>query len=147
MKRRDERGQVTLLIIGFAGILLMAIVVVIDASAAYLQRQGLDNLADGAALYGADLGSSGVYEEGLDAERLSQREAAVEAAVRDYLARADAASTYPGIDVGVRIDPVGRSVTVRLEAPIDLPLTIPGSPANPVVRASSTAAVTVQAAP
>ena len=46
----------TLLIIGFAGILLMAIVVVIDASAAYLQRQGLDNLADGAALYGADLG-------------------------------------------------------------------------------------------
>ena len=143
--RRGEQGQVTLLIIGFAGILLMAIVVVIDASSAYLQRQGLDNLADGAALYGADLGSSGVYEEGLDAERLSQREAAVEAAVRDYLARADAASTYPGIDVGVRIDPVGRSVTVRLEAPINLPLTIPGSPANPVVRASSTAAVTVQA--
>ena len=47
----SEEGQVTLLIIGFAGILLMAIVVVIDASAAYLQRQGLDNLADGAALY------------------------------------------------------------------------------------------------
>ena len=40
--RRDEQGQVTLLIIGFASILLMAIVVVIDASAAYLQRQGLD---------------------------------------------------------------------------------------------------------
>jgi uncharacterized membrane protein len=143
VRRRDERGQVTLLIIGFAGILLMAIVVVIDASSAYLQRQGLDNLADGAALYGADLGSSGVYEEGLDAERLSQREAAVEAAVRDYLARADAASAYPGSDVGVRVDPVGRSVTVRLEAPIDLPLTIPGSPSNPTVAASSTAAVTV----
>ena len=144
MTRRGEQGQVTLLIIGFAGILMMAIVVVIDASAAYLQRQGLDSLADGAALYGADLGASGVYEEGLDGERLSQREAAVEAAVRDYLARAGAASTYPGIDVGVRIDPVGRSVTVRLEAPIDLPLTIPGSPADPVVRASSTAAVMVQ---
>ena len=48
---RDEQGQVTLLIIGFAGMLLMAIVVVIDASAAYLRRQGLDNLADGAALH------------------------------------------------------------------------------------------------
>lgn len=141
---RDEQGQVTLLIIGFASILLMAIVMVIDASAAYLQRQGLDSLADGAALYGADLGASGVYEQGLDAERLSQQEAAVGAAVRDYLARAGAGRTYPGIDVGVRIDPVGRSVTVRLEAPLDLPLTIPGSPSNPTVAASSTAAVTVQ---
>ena len=95
MRRRDEQGQVTLLIIGFASILLMAIVVVIDASAAYLQRQGLDNLADGAALYGADLGSAGIYEQGLDGERLTQQEAAVEAAVRDYLARADAGSPLP----------------------------------------------------
>lgn len=141
--RRDEQGQVTLLIIGFAGILLMAIVVVIDASAAYLQRQGLDNLADGAALYGADLGSAGIYEQGLGDARLIQQEAAVETAVRDYLARADAASRFPGIDVGVRVDPIGRSVTVRLQAPLDLPLTIPGSPANPTVGASSTAAVTV----
>jgi hypothetical protein len=142
---RDERGQVTLLIIGFAGILLMAIVVVIDASAAYLQRQGLDNLADGAALYGADLGAAGIYEQGLGDQRLLQQEAAVEAAVRDYLGRADAGASYPGIVVGVRVDPVNRSVTVRLEAPLDLPLTIPGSPADPVVRASSTAAVTIVA--
>ncbi|WP_246855619.1 TadE/TadG family type IV pilus assembly protein [Nocardioides xinjiangensis] len=143
--RRDECGQVTLLIIGFAGILLMAIVVVIDASAAYLQRQGLDNLADGAALYGADLGSAGVYEQGLDGVRLTQQEAAVEVAVREYLARADAATKYPGIHVAVRVDPVGRSVTVLLRAPLDLPLTILGSPGNPVVGASSTAAVTVVA--
>lgn len=143
MRRRDEHGQVTLLIIGFAGILLMAIVAVIDASAAYLQRQGLDNLADGAALYGADLGSSGIYEEGLGEGRLSQREAAVRAAVRDYLARAGAARKYPGIDVGVRVDATGRSVTVRLEAPLDLPLSVPGSPTSPRVAASSTAAVTV----
>ena len=133
---RDEQGQVTLLIIGFASILLMAVVMVIDASAAYLQRQSLDNLADGAALYGADIG--------LDAARLTQREAAVEAAVRTYLTKAGAGRKYPGIDVGVRVDPVGRSVTVRLEAPLDLPLTIPGSPSNPTVAASSTAAVTVQ---
>lgn len=143
----DERGQVTLLIIGFAGILVMAIVVVIDASAAYLQRQGLDNLADGAALYGADLGSAGIYEQGLGEERLLQQEAAVEGAVRDYLARADAASSYPGIAVSVLVDPAGRSVTVRLRAPLDLPLTIPGSPSNPMVGASSTAAVTLRGVP
>lgn len=144
MSRRDERGQVTLLIIGFAGILLMAIVVVVDASAAYLQRQGLDSLADGAALYGADLGASDVYAIGVDGARLAQEEAAVEAAVRDYLARADAGRKYPGIDVFVRVDRIGRSVTVRLEAPLDLPLAIPGSPTRPTVAASSTAAVTVQ---
>jgi hypothetical protein len=143
MRRRDDGGSVTLLIIGFASILLMAIVVVIDASAAYLQRQGLDNLADGAALYGADLGSAGIYTEGLGEDRLVQQEAAVEAAVRQYLARAGAGRTHPGIDVGVRVDTGSRSVTVRLEAPLDLPLTIPGSPSSPRVAASSTAAVTV----
>lgn len=142
--RQDDQGQVTLLIIGFASILLMAIVVVIDASAAYLQRQGLDNLADGAALYGADLGSAGIYEQGLDGERLTQQEAAVEAAVRDYLGRAGAGARYPGIEVAVRVDPDGRSVTVRLRAPLDLPLTVPGSPSAPLVGASSTAAVTIR---
>ena len=142
---KDERGQVTLLIIGFASILLMAIVVVIDASAAYLQRQGLDNLADGAALYGADLGSAAIYEQGLGEGRLLQQEAAVKEAVHDYHARAHAGSRFPGIDVGVHVDPVGRSVTVRLQAPLDLPLTIPGSPSSPTVGASSTAAVTLLA--
>jgi len=146
VRQRDEQGQVTLLIIGFAGILLMAVVAVVDASAAYLHRQGLDNLADGAALHGADLGSSGIYEEGLGDDRLSQREAEVRAAVQDYLRRAGAAQKYPGIDVGVRVDATGRSVTVRLEAPLDLPLSVPGSPSRPRVAASSTAAVTVVSA-
>jgi uncharacterized membrane protein len=141
---RDERGQVTLLIIGFASMLLMAIVVVVDASAAYLQRQGLDNLADGAALYGADLGSAGIYEQGLGDQRLLQQEAAVRAAVRDYLARAGASAKYPGIAVAVDVDPVNRSVTVRLRARLDLPLTVPGSPSSPMVGASSTAAVTIR---
>lgn len=144
MRGRDEGGSVTLLIIGFASILLMAIVVVIDASAAYLQRQGLDNLADGAALYGADLGSTDVYAHGVNTARLAQEEAAVEAAVRSYLVRADAGSRYPGVDVGVRINSVSRSVTVLLRARLDLPLSIPGSPSRPMVGASSTAAVTVQ---
>ena len=39
---------------------------------------------------------------------------------------------------------VDRSVTVTLSAPVELPLHIPGSPAKPVVGASSTAAVTLQ---
>ncbi|WP_244242385.1 pilus assembly protein TadG-related protein [Nocardioides seonyuensis] len=133
----------TVLIIGFATILLMAIVVVIDASAAYLQRQGLDSLADGAALYGADLGADGIYEHGVGAERLMPEEEAVRAAVADYLVRTRAQQRYPGIDVSVVVHEADRSVTVALEAPLDLPLQIPGSPAQPIVAASSTASVTV----
>lgn len=133
----------TLLIIGFAGILLMAVVTVIDASAAYLQRQGLDNLADGAALYGADLGSAGVYDEGLPSGRLLQQEAAVRGAVRSYLTDVGADQRFPGIAVSLHVDPQGRSVTVTLRAPLKLPLSIPGSPPAPRVGASSTAAVSV----
>ena len=141
--RRDDAGQVTLLIIGFATILLMAVVVVIDASAAYLQRQGLASLADGAALHGADLGSAGVYTEGLPEDRLLQEDDAVRAAVHDYLRAAGATDRYPGIQTSVVVDPAGRSVTVTLRAPLDLPLVVPGWRESPVVGTSSTAAVTV----
>lgn len=143
MSRRDEEGQVTLLIIGMASLCLMAVAMLVDASAAYLQRQGLDNLADGAALYGADLGASGVYTEGVSQDRLLQQESAVRAAVQRYLRDVDAGSRFPGIQVRVDVDPTGRSVTVTLDAPLDLPLRIPGSPARTTVGASSTAAVTL----
>jgi len=143
MRDRDDHGQVTLLIIGLASFCLMAVAMLVDASAAYLERQGLDNLADGAALYGADLGSAGVYTEGITAERLLQEEGAVRAAVLSYLREAGAPSKFPGIQVRVAVDPAGRSVTVSLDAPLELPLRIPGSPARTTVGASSTAAVTL----
>ena len=132
-----------MLIIGLASIVLMAVAMVIDSSAAYLQRQGLDNLADGAALYGADLGAAGVYDEGLPAVRLLQQQGAVREAVRTYLHDTGAQQDYPGITVVVNVDPGGRSVTVTLRAPLDLPLSLPGSPQRASVGASSTAAVLV----
>lgn len=142
-RTRDETGQVTLLIIGFATILVMVVVVVVNASAAYLQRQGLTSLADGAALQGADLGSTAVYADGLPAERLDQQAAAVRRAVHDYLVATGAHGRYPGIRADVRVDERSQSVTVSLRAPLDLPLRLPGTPAAPQVGASSTAAVRV----
>ena len=56
------------MIIGLAVVLLMAAVVVVDASAAFLRRQELDTVADGAALAGADAGSRNLdvlYGEGV----------------------------------------------------------------------------------
>ena len=133
----------TLLIIGFAGILLMAIVAVIDASSAYLQRQGLDTLADGAALRGADLGATGedVYQGGVPEETLALTADRARAAVGAYLRDAGAYARYPGLTYAVRVD--GDRVEVSLHAPLDLPLTVPGSPGRATVGADGSAVVGV----
>jgi uncharacterized membrane protein len=143
---RSEVGQATVFIIGIATVLVMAIVAVVDSSAAYLQRQGLDSIADGAALAGADAGASGedVYTAGVDAERLRLFEATARAGVADYLARAGAFERYPALSYAVTVDPGARTVTVSVQAPLDLPLTIPGSPGGITVGARGSAVVAPQ---
>jgi hypothetical protein len=144
---RDEQGQTTVLIIGLASFLLMAIVVV-DASAAFLQRQGLDTVADGAALAGADAGSRNldtIYSSGVGTRpRLEQAEALARAAVEEYLNRTGSRSDYPGLQYDVAFDPTDNSVIVRVQAPLDLPLTIPGSPERPVVGTVGSAVVQIE---
>jgi uncharacterized membrane protein len=141
---RPEHGQVSLLIVGFAAVLAMTVAVVVDASAAYLQRQGLDTLADGAALRGADVGATGedVYESGVD-ERLELTAAQARAAVGAYLRATGAFARYPGLSYSVRVDPTTRRVEVHLAASLDLPLTVPGSPERAMVGASGSAVVDV----
>jgi hypothetical protein len=135
---------VSLLIIGMAAVLLMAIAVVVDASAAFLQRQGLDTVADGAALHGADFGAAGTYGAGIPEDYLAQDVPGIEAAVRDYLVAVGAHRSYPGLRVRVDVDPAAERVSVFLSAPVDLPLTVPGSPDRPIVGASGSAGVRVQ---
>jgi uncharacterized membrane protein len=143
MRRRDERGQTTMMVIAFAALIAVAIALVVDASAAFLQRQGLNSLADGAALHGADQGAVGVYVDGLPEANLDQRRAAAGAAVGEYLAMTGAHATYPGITFTVALDPARDTITVRLRAPLDLPLTVPGAPSSTMVGAEGTAAVTI----
>ena len=143
MRRRGQRGQATVMIIGFAVVLAMAVVLVVDASAAYLQRQGLDTVADGAALRGADLGATGreTYLHGVPGDRLALTEAAVRASVRDYLLAIGAYARFPGLSYDVSVDQGSSTVTVSIRAPLDLPLTVPGSPARPSVGAEASAIV------
>ena len=151
MTRRDERGQSAVLIVGLASFLLLAIVVVVDASAAFLQRQGLDTVADGAALAGADAGSrnlDSIYGSGVGSQpRLDQAEALARAAVADYLNRTGARADYPGLSYDVGFDPTDNSVVVQVRAPLDLPLTIPGSPERPVVGTVGSAVVQIESRP
>jgi uncharacterized membrane protein len=143
-RRRDERGQTTLLIIGLAMVLLMMTAVVTDASAAYLQRQGLDTIADGAALTGADAGASGdeAYGVGLDADLHLDVDLA-RTAVFGYLRKVGAFERYPGLTAQVSVDEATQRVIVEVHAPIRLPLHVPGSPAHADVAATSAASVGV----
>ena len=61
------------------------------------------------------------------------------AAVRAYLADVGAYRKYPGLTAQVAV--TVTTVEVRLTAPVDLPLTIPGSPERPTVGATGAAVV------
>jgi hypothetical protein len=133
----DERGQVTVMIVGFAFILMVLIAVVTDASAAYLQHSGLDTVADGAALTGADaLDTNAVYHGGIgDAPPLDP--VAARAAIEKYLVDTGAYARYPGLRPEVQVN--GNQVTVVVHAPLDLPLNVPGVQNTATIGATGSA--------
>lgn len=140
-RRRDERGQTTLLIVGLAVVLMTAIAMVIDVTAAYAQRQALSTLADGAALAAAD---GGVAEEAIYAGRTGDGDLVIDPALAEQAAHAylaGSAARFPGLRIGVHVAGDRRSVTVHVSAPVDLPLTFPGTPDAADIGASGAAAV------
>lgn len=136
-----QRGSTSVLIIGFAVVAVMMVAVVVDASAAYLRRQGLDSLADAAALAAAD-GIQGrqVYEGGLG-ERAEIDPDVARRYVADYLAATGAARRYPGLRVDVEAG--ADRVVVHVASPLDLPITPPGFDRRPVVSGTAASFVVV----
>lgn len=117
---REERGQITVMTIGFFVFLGLLAVVVVNSSAAFLQRQELDNLADGAALAAADgLSEAAFYRDGADsAVELDPAEAS------RLVSRYVAAS---GDAVGdIAVTTTGDEVHVRIERTISLAIAPPG---------------------
>jgi uncharacterized membrane protein len=140
-RRRSESGTAAVLIIGFTVVIAMMVAVVVDASAAYLRRQSLSTLADGAALAAADgIQGEHVYTAGLG-ERAVIDPRVAEALVAAHLAAVDAAGTYPGLRF--HVDTADDRVVVRLTAPLDLPLTLPGVGDETVVSGTAAAVVAV----
>lgn len=139
---RDDRGSTLPMIIGFAIVLILLVGVVTDVSAAYLRRQNLDTLADGAALQGADLGASGTwfFQGGASGERVPLAGSAIDAAVRSYLQSTGAYGRYPGLRYHVHVDTSSQTVEVELAVHLDLPFSAPGIPST-IVRARGSAAV------
>ena len=138
---RDERGQTGLLISGLFLVSVLLVVVVVDASAAYLRRQRLDSLADGAALAAVDgLQGDAVYTRGLG-ERAEIDPDAARAYSAAYLQALGAQQRYPGLELRVVTDT--ESVQVRITTPLDLPLMPPGWDSDARVTGHAAAYVTI----
>ena len=136
-----ERGTVTVLTVGFLVVLGLLIAVVVDASAAYLRRQSMSGLADGAALAAAD-GAQGdaLYTQGLG-EQAPIDPLVAEQAVADYLTSTGATVSYPGLDWQVSV--TGTTVRVHVAAPLDLPLDPAGWAEASTVTSTGSAVVQV----
>jgi len=139
--RSGERGTVTVLVVGFVVVVALLVAVVVDASAAYLRRQAMTSLADGAVLATAD-GVQGeqVYTAGLGERAEVDPDAAV-AHVATYLRGTGATADYPGLTWQVSTD--GTVVRVRVVAPLDLPVTPPGWGGTTTVDGVASAVVEV----
>lgn len=137
-----ERGTVTVLTVGFLVVLGLLTATVVDASAAYLRRQSMTGLADGAAVAAAD-GAQGeaVYTEGIG-EQAPVDPLVARAAVAAYLRSTGADAAYPGL--AWQVTTTGSSVTVRLTAPLDLPLDPAGWGGTTAVTTTGSAVVQVE---
>jgi Flp pilus assembly protein TadG len=137
--RRDDDGSVTPLILGFAVVEALLVGVVVDASAAFLRRQGLDSAADAAALAATDgLQGEEVYTRGLG-KHADIDPVAARRYVAEYVESSGVRRRFPGLDYAVTT--TANTVVVRMVAPTDLPLRVPGAGTN--VRVSGTAASVV----
>jgi Putative Flp pilus-assembly TadE/G-like len=138
---KGQRGSITPLIIGFALVVGVLVAVVVDASAAYLRRQGLDSVADAAALAATDgLQGDRVYTHGLG-DRAEIDPVAARRYVEDYLRSSGVLDRYPGLDWAVTTS--ATTVVVRVAAPLDLPLRVPGVGESATVTGTAAAVVVV----
>ncbi len=129
----------TPLIIGFAVVVVLLVAVVVDASAAYLRRQGLNSAADAAALAATDgIQGEEVYTKGLG-ERAQIDPVAARRFVDEYFAASGVRRRFPGLSYSV--ETTANTVVVRVVTPMDLPFRVPG--VGTAVRVTGAAASVV----
>lgn len=125
---RRERGTITVMTIGFLLLLGLLTVVVVNSSAAFLQRQQLDNLADGAARAAADgLSEDAFYRTG----QVTLDGAAARRLVREY-------ASGPGIRIS-SVSADADRVHVRLERTVTLAIAPPGWTSRTTIVAEASA--------
>ena len=139
--QRDERGSITPLIIGFAVVVALLVAVVVDASAAYLRRQGLNSAADAAALAATDgIQGAEVYTHGLG-KRAEIDPRTARQYVAAYVESSGLRARFPGLDYSVST--TADTVIVHVATPMDLPLHVPGVGAGVQVTGTAASVVVV----
>lgn len=135
VRGRDDSGSVLLLVIGFAGILLVLVAVVVDVSAVVLAKRAAASVADGAAISAAQsLDLETVYAVGLG-DQLPLDVDLARTRVARYAAQVGA--SQPGLQLAVEVQ--GRTAVVTVTRRLRLPLRLPGFDGTVDVRAAARA--------
>jgi hypothetical protein len=128
MTRQRDEGQVTVLVLGYAVVVLALVLTIASATAVHLTRNRLTALADAAALDAADaLDRQRFYAEldgaGPGSERVvALTPASVRASVAGYVAQAPAAAVLGSVDIAEPTGtPDGFTAQVTLETHARLP--------------------------
>lgn len=120
-----DGGQVLLLVIGFAVILIALITVVVDTSRVFLQRRALASAADGAVTAAVQaVDETAIYANpgALDTGFVPLDEDAARQAVLRYVADRDLAARFVDFAVdSVDVDPAGIVVALSFSATVELP--------------------------
>jgi Flp pilus assembly protein TadG len=139
--RRDQRGQMTVLIIGFTAVLLMMIVVVTDISKAFLVRRDLDATADGAVLAAAN-GLAAIYAQPGNGQNAQLDPDEASRLTAEYLDAVGAAATFPGLAWSAEVN--GATVIVHLASEVDLPFKPPGWQSTVDIASDAAAVVPIR---
>jgi Flp pilus assembly protein TadG len=131
-KCRDERGTITVVTIGFMVVLGLIIVVVVNASVAFLEHRKLTNLADSIALHAADT---------LDLEYYHANSGPNPVRIDAAQATAEATARLPA-DTNLEMRVENENVYVRLERDVTLWI-VPGLRPQAHIVAEVNAALTL----
>jgi uncharacterized membrane protein len=135
---RDERGQISVLVVGFTAVVLLMIVVVTDISKVFLARRELDATADGAVLAAAN--GLAVYRQLKSNAEIDPEE--TRRLTAQYLDSVDAGNRFDGLDWTTEV--TGTTVTVRLTSTVDLPFEPPGWQGKADIGADAAAVVPIR---
>jgi hypothetical protein len=138
---RGERGQITVLVIGFTAIVLLMIVVVTDISKVFLVRRELDATADGAVLAAAN-GLAAIYAQPSGEGNAALDPDEARRLTADYLDSVAASNRFDGLDWSA--DVAGTTVTVSLTSTVDLPFEPPGWQGSADIASDASAVVPIR---
>ncbi|MFK4087790.1 pilus assembly protein TadG-related protein [Kribbella sp. NPDC020789] len=140
-RRADERGQITVLVIGFTFVILLMIVVVTDISKVFLVRRDLDATADGAVLAAAN-GLAAIYAQPAADGNAELDPDQARRLTAEYLDQVAASNRFDGLDWSA--DVTGTTVTVQLTSTVELPFQPPGFPGSADIATEASAVVPIR---